>query len=44
MGCMTPPAFIDGVAFNHLKCQRFPAIEVGTGRNRWTSGQSLGKY
>lgn len=43
-GYMSTPVVIDGVAYNHLKSQRVMAIEVETGRERWTSDQSFGKY
>lgn len=43
-GYMSTPVLIDGVAYNHLKSQRFMAIEVETGRELWTTEQSFGKY
>lgn len=43
-GYMSTPVIIDGVAYTHLKSQRLMAIEVKTGRELWTSGQSFGKY
>jgi outer membrane protein assembly factor BamB len=43
-GYMSTPVIIDGVAYHHLKSQRMMAIEVATGRELWTSGQSFGKY
>jgi outer membrane protein assembly factor BamB len=43
-GYMSTPVVIDGVAYNHLKSQRVMAIEVETGRELWTSGESFGKY
>ncbi len=43
-GYMSAPIIIDGIAYEHLKSQRVMAIEVGTGRELWTSDQSFGKY
>lgn len=43
-GYMSTPVVIDGVAYTHLKSQRAMAIEVGTGRELWTSQESFGKY
>jgi len=43
-GYMSTPVVIDGVAYEHLKSQRIMAIEVGTGRELWTSDRSFGKY
>jgi outer membrane protein assembly factor BamB len=43
-GYMSTPVVIDGVAYHHLKSQRVMAIEVETGRERWTSDTSFGKY
>jgi outer membrane protein assembly factor BamB len=43
-GYMSTPVVIDGVAYNHLKSQRMMALEVATGRELWTSGESFGKY
>jgi outer membrane protein assembly factor BamB len=43
-GYMSTPVVIDGVAYNHLKSQRVMALEVGTGRELWTSDESFGKY
>ncbi|MCU0783419.1 MAG: PQQ-binding-like beta-propeller repeat protein [Verrucomicrobia bacterium] len=43
-GYMTTPVVIDGAAYLHLKSQRVMAIEVGTGRELWTSEKSFGKY
>jgi outer membrane protein assembly factor BamB len=43
-GYMSTPVVIDGVAYTHLRSQRVMAIEVDTGRELWTSGESFGKY
>lgn len=43
-GYMSTPVVIDGVAYTHLKSQRVMALEVATGRELWTSGESFGKY
>lgn len=43
-GYMTTPVVVDGVAYTHLKSQRAMAIEVATGRELWTTGESFGKY
>lgn len=43
-GYMSTPVVIEGVAYEHLKSQRLMAIDVATGRELWTSGQSFGKY
>ncbi len=43
-GYMSTPVIVDGVAYCHLKSQRMMAIEVRTGRELWTSGESFGKY
>jgi outer membrane protein assembly factor BamB len=43
-GYMSTPVVIEGVAYTHLKSQRVMAIEVETGRERWTTDQSFGKY
>lgn len=43
-GYMCTPVVIGGIAYEHLKSQRMMAIEVETGRELWTSGQSFGKY
>ncbi len=43
-GYMSTPVVVDGVAYEHLKSQRIMAIEVGTGRELWTSDRSFGKY
>jgi outer membrane protein assembly factor BamB len=43
-GYMSTPVLVGGVAYTHLKSQRLMAIEVATGRELWTSGQSFGKY
>jgi outer membrane protein assembly factor BamB len=43
-GYMSTPVVIGGVAYNHLKSQRFMAIEIESGRELWTSDKSFGKY
>lgn len=43
-GYMSTPVVVDGVAYEHLKSQRVMAIEIGTGRELWTTDQSFGKY
>lgn len=43
-GYMSTPVVIDGVAYHHLKSQRFMAMEVKSGRELWVSDQSFGKY
>lgn len=43
-GYMTTPVVVDGVAYTHLKSQRAMAMEVGTGKEFWTTGESFGKY
>jgi outer membrane protein assembly factor BamB len=43
-GYMTTPVVIAGVAYTHLKSQRIMAIDVATGRERWTSDATFGKY
>lgn len=43
-GYMSTPVLVQGVAYHHLKSQRVMAIEVATGKERWTSSESFGKY
>lgn len=43
-GYMSTPVVVDGVAYHHLKSQRVMAIEVESGRERWTTDRSFGKY
>ncbi|MEI2723886.1 MAG: PQQ-binding-like beta-propeller repeat protein [Verrucomicrobiota bacterium] len=43
-GYMTTPVVVNGVAYYHLKSQRAMAVEVATGKERWTSTESFGKY
>ena len=43
-GYMTSPVIVKGTAYLHLRSQRAMAIDVATGAERWTSGESFGKY
>jgi outer membrane protein assembly factor BamB len=43
-GYMSTPVVINGVAYQHLRSQRFTAMEVLTGRERWTASEGFGKY
>lgn len=43
-GYMCTPVVIDGIAYNHLKSQRFMAIDIESGRELWTTDKSFGKY
>jgi outer membrane protein assembly factor BamB len=43
-GYMNTPVIIDGVAYIHLRSQRAMAIDVNSGRERWTSDRRFGKY
>lgn len=43
-GYMSTPVVINQVAYHHLKSQRMMAIDMTTGEELWTSGDSFGKY
>lgn len=43
-GYMSTPVVVQGVAYHHLRSQRLMAINVADGAERWTSGESYGKY
>lgn len=43
-GYMTSPVLVDGHAYFHLRNQRALCIETSTGAEKWTSGESFGKY
>lgn len=43
-GYMTTPVVIEGTAYTHLRSQRMMAIGVRDGAEKWTSGESFGKY
>ena len=43
-GYMTSPIVHDGHAYLQLRSQRALCIELATGRERWTTGESFGKY
>jgi outer membrane protein assembly factor BamB len=43
-GYMTSPVIVKDTAYLHLRSQRAMAIDVPTGAERWTSGESFGKY
>ncbi len=43
-GYMTTPVVVKGTAYTHLKSQRAMAIDVASGTERWTTGESFGKY
>lgn len=43
-GYMSTPVVIGGIAYCHLKSQRLMAIDLKTGTERWTTGESFGKY
>ena len=43
-GYMTSPIVHDGHAYLQLRSQRALCIELATGRERWTTSESFGKY
>jgi outer membrane protein assembly factor BamB len=43
-GYMTTPVVIDGHAYFHLRSQRAMCIDLTAGTEKWTSGESFGKY
>lgn len=43
-GYMTSPIVHDGHAYLQLRSQRALCIELATGREKWTTGESFGKY
>ena len=43
-GYMSTPVVINRIAYHHLKSQRMMAIDMATGDELWTSGDSFGKY
>lgn len=43
-GYMSTPVVVEGVAYEHLRSQRVVAIDLETGKERWTSDESFGKY
>ncbi len=43
-GYMTSPIVHEGHAYLQLRSQRALCIELSTGRERWTTGESFGKY
>jgi outer membrane protein assembly factor BamB len=43
-GYMCTPVLIQGVAYEHLRSQRVMAIDLSTGKDLWTTGESFGKY
>jgi outer membrane protein assembly factor BamB len=43
-GYMCTPVVVNGVAYEQLRNQRVMAIDLNTGKELWTSGESFGKY
>ena len=43
-GYMSTPVVIDNHAYLHLRSQRLTCLDLATGTERWTSGESFGKY
>ncbi|MBN9691746.1 MAG: PQQ-binding-like beta-propeller repeat protein [Verrucomicrobia bacterium] len=43
-GYMTSPVIVNGFAYLHLRNQRALCINVATGQEQWTTGDSFGKY
>ncbi|MFO0902765.1 MAG: PQQ-binding-like beta-propeller repeat protein [Pirellulales bacterium] len=43
-GYMSTPVIIDGHAYLHLRNQRFTCIELATGKEKWTTPKTFGKY
>jgi len=43
-GYMSTPVIVDGLAYLHLRSQRVVCLDPVTGTERWTSGESFGKY
>lgn len=43
-GYMTTPVVIDGHAYLHLRSQRATCLDLASGTEKWTSGESFGKY
>ncbi len=43
-GYMSSPVIIGDVAYHHLKSERLTAINLKTGAELWTTGESFGKY
>ncbi len=43
-GYMSSPVMLGGVIYEHLKNQRIMAIDIKSGKDRWTSEESFGKY
>jgi len=43
-GYMSTPVVVDGHAYLHLRSQRLVCIDLGRGEEKWTSGESFGKY
>lgn len=43
-GYMTTPVVVKGTAYTQLRSQRAMAIDVASGAERWTTGESFGKY
>ena len=43
-GYMSTPVVVDGHAYLHLRSQRVTCLDLATGTERWTSGESFGKY
>lgn len=43
-GYMCTPVVINGVAYEHLRSQHVMAVDLNTGKELWTTGESFGKY
>lgn len=43
-GYMSTPVVVDGHAYMHAKNQRLLCLDLATGREKWTSPQTFGKY
>ena len=43
-GYMSTPVVVDGHAYLHLRSQRLVCIDLERGEEKWTSGESFGKY
>ena len=43
-GYMCTPVVINGLAYEQLRSQRVMAIDLNTGKELWTTGESFGKY
>ena len=43
-GYMCTPVVINGVAYEQLRSQHVMAVDLNTGKELWTTGESFGKY